>query len=157
MIKNRELLLFRHAQAESYSAKARDFDRTLTEHGRAQPEVAAKEILTAGFAPQLVLCSSSARTRETLSLLIEAGLGAGAEVVFSESIYECTTRQILTELSAVEETIERILLVGHNPGLSDLATALSHRQVGLNPGDYAWLSFEHDWSALGSGPVALKS
>ena len=157
MSTQRELLLLRHAQAGGGSATGRDYDRVLTEFGRTQPGPVGEALLAAGFKPQLVLCSASARTRETLALLDDSGLCADAEVRFSEALYECTTRQILMELASVEASVERVLLVGHNPGLSDLATALTHRAVGLQPGDHAWLAFAHEWQALGSGPVELKT
>jgi len=157
MSTQRELLLLRHAQAGAGSVSGRDYDRVLTDFGRTQPGPVGEALLEAGFKPQLVLCSASARTRETLGLLDDSGLCSGAELRFSEGLYECTTRQILMELAAVESAVERVLLLGHNPGLSDLATALSRRAVGLQPGDCAWLEFEHDWQSLGSGPVKLKT
>lgn len=151
----RELLLFRHAQAGMDSATGRDFDRVLTGLGRGQPEPAAWALLERGFRPDLVLCSASARTRETLALLQRGGLADGIEVRFSEALYECTTRQIRHELAGVDDDVQRLLLVGHNPGLSDLASGLSRRPVGLAPGEHAWLRFEDSWAALGAGAVEL--
>ena len=152
----KELLLFRHAQAGAGSSTGRDFDRVLTDYGRTQPEPAGQALVSAGFSPQLVLCSASARTRETLDLLQLSELCAGAEIQFSDALYECTARQVLMELAGVDESIERVLLVGHNPSLSDLATALTQKGVGLSPGEYARLAFEQSWHALDSGPVELK-
>lgn len=152
----KELLLFRHAQAGAGSSTGRDFDRFLTDYGRSQPEPVGRALASAGFSPQLVLCSGSARTRETLALLQLSELCAHAEVQFSDALYECTTRQILMELAGVDEPIERVLLVGHNPGLSDLATELTHKGVGLSPGEFAWLSFEGEWQTIGRGPVRLN-
>lgn len=153
----KELLLFRHAQAGAGSPTGRDFDRILTEFGRSQPEPAGLAIVSAGFSPQLVLCSSSARTRETLALLQLSELCANAEIQFSDALYECTTRQVLMELASVDESIERVLLLGHNPSLSDLATALTHKSVGLSPGEHAWLSFEGTWAAIDAQTVSLLS
>lgn len=153
----RELLLYRHAEAGAGSRTGRDYDRVLTDYGRTQPEPTGRALLSAGFSPQLVLCSASVRTRETLALLQGSGLAADTPVQFSEGLYECTTRQIMSELASVDESIARVLLVGHNPGLSDLATALTHKGVGLSPGDYVWLCFDHEWHAIDSGPVTLKS
>lgn len=153
----KELLLFRHAQAGAGSLTGRDFDRVLTEFGRSQPESAGRALASAGFSPQLVLCSSSARTRETLALLQLSELCAKAEIQFSDALYECTTRQVLMELAGVDESIERVLLVGHNPSLSDLATALTRKSVGLSPGEYAWLSFEGTWAAASAQPVSMLS
>ena len=152
----KELLLFRHAEAGAGSSTGRDYDRVLTDFGRSQPEPLGHSLVSAGFSPQLVLCSSSARTRETLALLQLSDLCAQAEIQFSDALYECTTRQILMELAGVDDSVERVLLVGHNPGLSDLATTLTHKGVGLSPGEYAWLAFEQSWQAIDAGPVELK-
>lgn len=153
----KELLLFRHAQAGAGSATGRDFDRVLTEFGRSQPEPAGRELLSAGFNPQLVLCSSSARTRETLALLQLSELCSKAAIQFSDALYECTSRQVLLELAGVDESIERVLLVGHNPSLSDLATTLTQKSVGLSPGEFAWLGFEGTWAFVDTQPVSLLS
>ncbi|MGB0866704.1 MAG: SixA phosphatase family protein [Granulosicoccaceae bacterium] len=144
----KDLLLFRHAQAGGGSVTGRDFDRVLTEFGRSQPEGAGRALVEQGASPQLVLCSASARTRETLALLQASGLCDGAELRYSEALYECTVRQILLELAGVDDAIERVMLVGHNPGLSDLATGLTRHSVGLSPGDYAWLRFEGEWASV---------
>ena len=129
----KELLLFRHAQAGAGSLTGRDFARVLTDFGRSQPEPAGHALVSAGFSPQLVLCSSSARTRETLSLLQLSGLCAQAEIQFSDALYECTTRQVLMELAGVDESIERVLLVGHNPSLSDFGYGVDTQECGLEP------------------------
>lgn len=157
MSATRELLLLRHAQSGPSSPTGRDYDRILTDFGRRQVDPVGRTLVASGFKPQLVLCSASARTRETLALLDDSGLCSGAEVMYSEKLYECTTQQILLQLAAVDDAIERVLLVGHNPGLSDLATMLSHQSVGLSPGDYVGLLFQGDWPAIDAQKSQLKA
>lgn len=157
MSNKRELLLLRHAQAGGTSPTGRDFDRVLTATGREQPEAVGRALIAAGFAPDLVLCSASVRTRQTLVLLQDSGLCEAAELQFSEALYECSTRQILDELAAVDDSITRLLVLGHNPGLSELATVLSGQVLGLQPADHAWLEFDGDWAGLVGHPARLKS
>jgi phosphohistidine phosphatase len=86
-----------------------------------------------GLAPDLVLVSSSRRTRETLELL--EPLPAPARVIRSPDLYLASPRQILDQLAALPPDTLRVLVIAHNPGLHDLAMMLAgahHMSQGAN-------------------------
>jgi phosphohistidine phosphatase len=76
--------------------------------------------------PELVLCSPSLRTRQTLEA-IESSLGKGSTVEFVPKLYAASQRELLERLQAVPDPVGSVMLIGHNPGLHDLARALASR------------------------------
>jgi len=123
----RELILLRHAHAEPASAGQADLDRPLSPEGLAEAEAAGRWLAEQGLVPDCVLCSPSRRTRETL----EAVLGAigYVEQRLDDAIYEATAGT-LAALADTHNDAERLLLVGHNPGLEQLAALMHSGQSG---------------------------
>jgi phosphohistidine phosphatase len=118
----RRLVLFRHAKAERQAASGEDFDRALTERGRRDAQLIGRALAEAGVKPGLALVSASVRTRETWEA---SSLGSDAtEVRFERGLYNASAGQLRRAVEAVEDAGETIVLVGHNPGLHELAVAL---------------------------------
>ncbi|MDE9366342.1 histidine phosphatase family protein [Luteipulveratus sp. YIM 133132] len=120
---HRQLVLLRHAKAEDPEA-AVDHERSLTDRGRADAEAAGKWLREQGFAPDLVLCSTSARTRETWAGVVEAS-GLGTVVEHDPRIYNAPVERLLTVVREADEDALAVVLVGHAPGVPDLAVELS--------------------------------
>lgn len=136
----RELILLRHAHAEPPDAGQADLDRPLSPEGLAEAEAAGRWLAEQGLVPDCVLCSPARRTRETL----EAVLGAigYVEQRLDDAIYDATPGT-LAELADNHRDAERLLLVGHNPGLERLAALMHSGQSGdyrgMPPGAIAHL------------------
>ncbi len=123
----RELILLRHAHAEPAAEGQPDIDRPLSAQGLAEAEAAGRWLAGQRLVPDRVLCSPARRSRETL----EAVLGAigYVEQQLEPSIYEATAGT-LAELADANRETERLLLVGHNPGLERLAALMHSGQSG---------------------------
>jgi phosphohistidine phosphatase len=123
----KRLILLRHAKA--VPKEAEDFDRVLAPQGRAEmAPVAAYLAAEPDRRPDLALVSPAARTRETWTLA-QAKLGAVA-TAFEEDIYEAEVDDLIDILCDADGIMadgptETLILVGHNPGISDLAGALA--------------------------------
>ena len=78
----------------------------------------------AGYLPDLVLCSTATRTRQTLDAVLSE-LEVEPAVEFLEDLYLAGPREMLDLVASVPDTVEAVLLVGHNPGTGILAAALS--------------------------------
>ena len=118
------LYLLRHAKSSWSDPELSDFDRPLNERGRkAAPQVAAY-MQRNGLAPDLVLCSSACRAAETWDLMSSA-FGGDLTVKHQRSLYLATPSRILSALSHVPDSIERVLVLAHNPGLEHLAVRLA--------------------------------
>ena len=137
----RELILLRHAHAEPANAGQADIDRPLSPEGLAEAEAAGRWLAEHKLVPDCVLCSPARRARETL----EAVLGAVGYVDqrLDERIYEATPGT-LAELADEHRDTDRLLLVGHNPGMEHLAALMHSGQSGdyrgMPPGGIVVLS-----------------
>jgi phosphohistidine phosphatase len=118
----RRLLLLRHAKTERAGPGERDRDRKLTMRGRADAPIIGAYMGRHGLAPDLVLVSPATRAEETWALVASA-LAAAPRVVKDERIYNAGAELLI---SIVRETrnSQTLLIVGHNPGLHDLAVRL---------------------------------
>jgi phosphohistidine phosphatase len=113
------LYLLRHAKSSWSDVTLIDHERPLSPRGRRDAKRIADHILRLGIVPALVLCSTARRTRETLEL-IEPPFDA-ATVSLESELYAASAKALLERLHAVPEQVGSVMLIGHNPGLEDLA------------------------------------
>jgi phosphohistidine phosphatase len=130
----KRLILLRHAKAAPKEA-AEDFDRVLAPTGRSEMGPIARRLGTEDLRPDIALVSPSARTRETWDLA--QGSLHDVAVSFEDRIYEAPAEQLLAVLREADGVVadgpaERVLLVGHNPGISELAHVLTGTGEGLD-------------------------
>jgi phosphohistidine phosphatase len=109
----------RHAKAASPD-RTDDVDRPLTARGHADAAAAGPWLRQRGYRPDLVLCSPATRARQTWLAL---GL-TSADVRFERSLYGATALDLLDRLTEVDDEVRVVLLVGHNPALSQLSIVL---------------------------------
>ena len=118
---SRTLLVLRHAKAEA--AGPRDHERDLLERGRADAARAGRFLTRSDQIPDLVLASTAARALATAEHAREAG-GWRAPLRTERAIYEAETGDLLDVLRRLDDDVERVLLVAHEPGCSQLVSAL---------------------------------
>ncbi len=118
------LLLLRHAEAAWSTDSQRDFARPLNERGREAAALLGSLMHERRVQPDLILCSPAVRARQTAALIIEAA-ALKSKQIHDARIYEADTATLLEVLAQMQDTIREALLVGHNPGLSDLLTQLT--------------------------------
>jgi phosphohistidine phosphatase len=124
----RSLILLRHAKAET-PGTMRDFDRQLSPRGRRDAGCAGAWLAAQGLRPDLVICSNAARTRQTwhgvAMALAEADPAGGApEVHYEHALYGGGRTEVIDLLRAVPETVTSVLVVGHNPTMSEVSLLL---------------------------------
>lgn len=118
----RRLLLLRHAKTERAVAGERDRDRKLTARGRADAPLIGAYMVRHRLVPDLVLTSPAARAEETLVPLV-AAFAKPPHVVRDERIYNASP-ETLVRLIRETRDAKALLVVGHNPGLHELALQL---------------------------------
>lgn len=128
-----QLLLLRHAKAAPDDPAQLDHARPLSARGRQEAATQRAAMQTHGLAPDVVLVSSALRTMQTL-----AALEPWEETPLVEpldQLYLADAERMLGILRQVAETARRVLVIGHNPGLHDLAILLAGEQaiLGLDP------------------------
>jgi phosphohistidine phosphatase len=149
------LHLLRHAKS-SRDEGIDDKERPLSRRGRDDARRIGERLL-AGTGPiDLVLCSSALRTRETAELLL-TGVEPAPRILYEDVLYLAGPKALLRRLSQVAESEGSVLVIGHNPGLHELAIALaapeSPRDAALGGGKFptgARASFAIDgaWAAI---------
>lgn len=115
----RTLVLLRHAKAVRAHEAASDEARALTGRGRRDAEAAGEAIAAAGLKPTLALVSPARRTRETAEHALKQ---FGAEIDFDNALYLASPEGIWDAFVASEG--ECVVVIGHNPGIGDLAALL---------------------------------
>lgn len=120
----KRLILMRHAKTEPFSEGVDDFGRALTERGHEDARAMAEEIVKAGMSPQRILVSTARRARETCSEV--AKVVVDEKVRPMEALYLATPKVIQDAISANDD-VQTLMVIGHNPGLHDLAMDLFHQ------------------------------
>ena len=118
------LYLLRHAKARWGEPGSRDYDRPLEASGKADAEALAGSMLVAGYLPDLVLCSGALRARETwdaASRHLEAH-----DVRYLDSLYSSDANGYLDIIREAGDAAS-IMVVGHNPMMEDLCSALARK------------------------------
>ncbi len=141
----RELILLRHAHAEPAAADQVDLDRPLSSEGLAEAEAAGRWLKEHQLVPDRVLCSPARRTRETLEAVL-AAVGY-VDQRLDDGVYDASPGSLMT-LVDQHRDVDRLLLVGHNPGLELLSALLHTGQStdfrGMPPGAIAVLRMAAD-------------
>jgi phosphohistidine phosphatase len=118
------LTLLRHAKSTWHDAVARDFDRPLNRRGHRAARTVGAEMQALGLRFDRVVASPARRVVETLAE-VEQGYGRVLGAEDDGRIYLAATEALLELVRATDDGVERLLLVGHSPGLESLALQLS--------------------------------
>lgn len=160
--RKRRLYLLRHAKAVLGGEGIDDQPRKLAERGHQQMAALTQALEGKKFAPDLVLVSPSQRTLETLDLL-RPRLGA-ARIATRDELYLASAAELLRALREIDGGVRSALLIGHNPGLHELALSLiaaaqskekpkqfGRVSRGFPTGALAELGFFGPWTRLDAG------
>jgi phosphohistidine phosphatase len=159
------LYLLRHAKAESGSATVGDEDRPLSARGREACKRIGGYMMAKAYTPAMALCSTSARTRETLELVAESHSGK-LSYALEKKLYLATADEMLEQIHTADDTYASLMVVGHNPGMHHLAALLASAEytplrtileIKYPTGALAVLTFDvKRWSDVTQGGGELK-
>jgi phosphohistidine phosphatase len=116
------LILFRHGKAEAESVSGEDFDRRLAPRGIRESAQMGARLADLGFLPDVVLVSPAARTRETWAAAEPSF--PKAQPRFENELYHADSRCVRREAERAGKAAATVMVVGHNPGLQELAVRL---------------------------------
>jgi phosphohistidine phosphatase len=117
------LFLLRHAKAEIGARGQSDFDRSLNDRGEAAALAMGREFKRLHLAASRIVSSPAARTRETLAQ-VAVGYGGRMPVDYAADLYLAAAETLLACIRGTEDRYPSLLLVGHNPGIQQLASLL---------------------------------
>ena len=155
----RQLLLLRHAKSSWDDPGLSDHSRPLNARGRAAAAAMRQALLGLALSPDVVLVSSARRTLQTLEALEPWEETPIVEPM--DALYLATAPQLLTVLNGIAETARSVMLIGHNPGLHELAVQLTgsardpadarRLAEGFPTGAMAELVIPGSWRGLAAG------
>ena len=120
----RRLFLLRHAKSSWQTDGQGDFDRPLNARGRDTAPRIGASIRDDASSPDLILCSTACRARETLSLILPC-LQGETTILLEDALYLASTDRLLARLKKVDDAFSDVMIIAHNPGLQDLTLALA--------------------------------
>ena len=164
MGQRRTLLVLRHAKTEDTRPGSKDSERRLTSDGERDAREVGDYLRTQGIAVDAVLCSSAARTRQTLALLELDDQLDSDRVEIADRFYNAGSDTLINAVRELPEDCRVALLIGHAPGapgvvyeMTDPATsepeAVKAIEGRFPAAALAQLEFERDWSEIEGGSL----
>jgi phosphohistidine phosphatase len=157
------LYLLRHAKSSWADPTAADHDRPLAPRGRRASQAIAEHLRRERITPQLVLCSSATRARETLEGIVGGfDKPAQVQVEIERGLYAASADDLLARLRDVQDDVESVMLIGHDPAIRELALSLARGGTLLEQvrekfptAALATLSVRGGWRTLAPGCAQL--
>ena len=152
----RYLYLMRHGSAK-WKGILSDFDRPLSRVGISEVCRQRQRFRQPdGIRPDCILCSTSLRTRQTAEHLRK--LFIGTPLFLKETLYLATAFRLMEVLRETDPIFRRVLLVGHQPGLTQLTGLLTapENTMDFRPADCVAIKIKTDWCDLGTGCGELQ-
>lgn len=139
------IVLIRHGKAVPIDTFKKDIDRVLAERGVNDGYKVGYKLVEDRIIPDLILTSPAARASHTAHILTRAMRVSSEMIKIIDTLYHCTTDSVMSEIKAVPDDIRTLFLVGHNPGITDMAYLLSGGATTFLPTTgVAILTFEAD-------------
>lgn len=114
------LTLLRHAKSSWQDSNQSDHDRPLNDRGLRDAPDMAQRLLEAKCTPDKILCSTAQRTRETAQHVIQAHSLPADVIQFDDALYLASAGTLLEFIEHTKDTVNHLMIIGHNPGLEVL-------------------------------------
>jgi phosphohistidine phosphatase len=124
------LLILRHAKSSWKHTELPDFDRPLNKRGKSDAPRMGELLRQMDLLPDLILSSTAQRARQTTQAVVDAS-GYGGEVRWLDSLYAAPPESYLEALRSLDDSLQRVMVVGHNPGLEELLEELTGESEAL--------------------------
>lgn len=153
----RTLLLVRHAKSSWDEVALPDRERPLSERGKRDAPLMGERLARDGVKPDLILSSPACRALST-ARLIAAALDYLADILVDDRLYACDAKTLLGVIAELGDDLKRVMIVGHNPELTELAHRFSREITRMPTCAVAQFTFDGmPWSAIaGVKPVSTS-
>jgi phosphohistidine phosphatase len=115
------LILMRHGEARDTTSGNSDIERALTPKGEEQARAQGQALVQKNIKPDIILCSSALRTRQTADILVQAWQGAEPPIEHRTDMYQATPAEILRMIRVQDSAKSTVMVIGHNPTIHQLA------------------------------------
>jgi len=152
----KRLTLMRHGDAQWKDPEVEDFARPLNRRGNSEVEGMARRITELALAPDLIIASPARRAQQTAEIIARELALLPRVVRCEEALYLAGAQEILQLVRAIGPRVPHLMIIGHNPGVSELAQMLLPRQElgGLGTAALCSITFDiKEWKAVGAAVV----
>jgi phosphohistidine phosphatase len=139
----KQLLLLRHAKSSNADHGLDDHDRPLNRRGELEAPRVGQYLLENDLVPQWTVSSPACRAHRTAALVLEAC--GGGKPVLDRRLYLAPPAIIATVAGETPDDTQRLLLVGHNPGIEMLVSQCAHEAIEMKTAHLAVFQFDGDW------------
>ncbi|EDX87062.1 phosphoglycerate mutase family protein [Synechococcus sp. PCC 7335] len=155
----KKLHLIRHAKSSHDNSYLADIDRPLNQRGLQACEVMAAQIAKAGCPFDPIFCSPAVRAQSTIEQISQALPERQISWQVDNALYTFRSQDLLGWCQALEEAVNEVVIVGHNPAMTDFVNEISDRTIDNLPTcGYVQLLFENDsWQNLSADSAKLVS
>jgi phosphohistidine phosphatase len=144
----RFLIVMRHAKSDWSDAGLSDHDRVLNERGKRDAPRMARWLAEVALVPDLILCSTAQRTQETADLMKQQW-SPTPTISLTAGLYLATHEQILRTIRSDGCGAERLMVLAHNPGVTEFVSRLSRQPIDMPTAAIAVFELPlDDWSEL---------
>ncbi len=143
----RTLLIMRHGKSSWKDAELPDIERPLKKRGRKDVVHTGKLLDGKKLKPDLILCSTAKRARQTAEIVVEE-IGFDGKVEYLDSLYMAELDTLIKTLQSLPD-VKRVMIIGHNPGLETLAQLLTDKITSLPTAAIACIKIPiNNWQEL---------
>jgi phosphohistidine phosphatase len=156
----KRLTLLRHAKSSWDDSSLADHDRPLSARGQTDAPRIGRHLAQSGIKPDLALISSARRAQQTAALIAPCLTGSALELRTEPRLYLATPGELLQILAEQSDDYDELLVVGHNPGLTQLVNMMLPALGLTNLPTAGAVRIDCDtprWSAITAGRFALRS
>jgi phosphohistidine phosphatase len=157
----KQILLMRHAKSSWEDGSLKDFDRPLNKRGQKDAPMMGEFIRQIGYKPAAIIASPASRAKQTTQLSMKAAKVDEDDIYWNEDLYYGSMRDYIAAIQSVENKVERLLLIGHNPLIENTAGILagSEHKTAIRMPTAALVcleSFAEKWEQVSPGTCQIK-
>lgn len=146
----------RHAQKDESKPEQYDYDVELTEKGFEDSKNIAQELKEKKILPDLIVSSPAIRTRQTAEIVAKT-LDYTKNIMYNEVIYQAFVNEIVESITYTFDTVDSLMIIGHNPSLTALAITFTEFREEIKMGSIVKIEFDCDsWTAIDKNNAKLK-
>ena len=154
----KQIYVLRHAKSSWDNSNLSDFDRPLADRGISDAKKMSNFLKDMNIKIDKVLCSSAIRAKETFDLTADGFNFEIDKATYLDKLYFGDTTTIIQDLKELDESLNNILIVGHNPTLHYLVEILTNESINrFTTCNLATISHDGEWVSLNSQQCSLKS
>ncbi|NMC46522.1 MAG: histidine phosphatase family protein [Chloroflexi bacterium] len=144
----KKIFLMRHAKSSWKDSNIPDHDRPLKKKGEKDAKAMGKMLKGKKLSPDVILCSSAKRAKQTAALFKDA-ISFDGKIEFDDKLYMAEVSDLITAIKKAPKKAKSVMVIGHNPGLEALLQTLTGKVETLPTSSIAYISVPVDeWSDL---------